>query len=169
MVEPRTAVQAGERVHVVGLFRRVAACLLDGLLLSPMLIFAAWLAFRVTGIPATTGRGLRPEALLDLLVWGGLPFYSIVAVAATIALLYSFLFVTLTGKTPGLRVLRSRVINVYGDRPEWWRSLFRCIALLIGLIPLGLGLLWIGFDREKRGLHDWLAGTYVVRSRPAGG
>jgi len=22
--------------------------------------------------------------------------------------------------------------------------------------------LWIGFDREKRALHDWVAGTYVV-------
>ena len=30
---------------------------------------------------------------------------------------------------------------------------------------LGLGFAWIGFDREKRGLHDWLAGTYVVRGR----
>jgi uncharacterized RDD family membrane protein YckC len=169
MVEPRTAAQGGERVHVVGLCRRVAACFVDGFLLSPVLLFAGWLAFRVTGIPATSSKGLRPEAVLDLLVWGGLPFYSIVAVAATIALLYSFLFVSLTGKTPGLRVLSSRVINVYGERPEWWRSLVRCIALLVGLIPLGLGLLWIGFDREKRGLHDWLAGTYVIRTGPAGG
>ena len=24
------------------------------------------------------------------------------------------------------------------------------------------GLLWIGFDREKRGLHDWLTHTYAV-------
>jgi uncharacterized RDD family membrane protein YckC len=29
---------------------------------------------------------------------------------------------------------------------------------------LALGFLWIGFDREKRGLHDWLADTYVVRA-----
>jgi uncharacterized RDD family membrane protein YckC len=28
---------------------------------------------------------------------------------------------------------------------------------------LFLGFLWIGFDSEKRGLHDWIAGTYVVR------
>jgi uncharacterized RDD family membrane protein YckC len=24
--------------------------------------------------------------------------------------------------------------------------------------------LWIGFDREKRGLHDWIADTYVVKA-----
>ena len=27
-----------------------------------------------------------------------------------------------------------------------------------------LGFLWIGFDSEKRGLHDWIAGTYVIRA-----
>ena len=29
--------------------------------------------------------------------------------------------------------------------------------------PGGLGVLWIAFDREKRGFHDHLARTYVVR------
>ena len=28
---------------------------------------------------------------------------------------------------------------------------------------LFLGFLWIGFDSEKRGLQDWIAGTYVIR------
>jgi len=37
--------------------------------------------------------------------------------------------------------------------------------LVVGFALAGLGLLWIGFDREKRGLHDWIAGTYVIRTR----
>jgi uncharacterized RDD family membrane protein YckC len=24
--------------------------------------------------------------------------------------------------------------------------------------------LWMGFDSEKRGLQDWIAGTYVIRA-----
>jgi uncharacterized RDD family membrane protein YckC len=27
-----------------------------------------------------------------------------------------------------------------------------------------LGFLWVGFDSEKRGLHDWIAGTYVIKA-----
>ena len=50
------------------------------------------------------------------------------------------------------------------ERPEWWRAFLRGWAVLLGVALLGMGLLWIGFDREKRGLHDWLAGTYVIRS-----
>ena len=79
------------------------------------------------------------------------------------------LFVAITGRTPGLKLLRVRVINVYGERPEWWRACLRCGGFVIGLLLLGLGLLWIGFDRHKRGLHDWLAGTYVVRQRIGSG
>ena len=35
---------------------------------------------------------------------------------------------------------------------------------LAGLATAFLGFLWIGFDAEKRGLHDWIAGTYVIRA-----
>jgi uncharacterized RDD family membrane protein YckC len=31
------------------------------------------------------------------------------------------------------------------------------------VFTLGLGFLWIGFDSEKRGLQDWVSGTYVVK------
>jgi len=34
------------------------------------------------------------------------------------------------------------------------------MALSVGLA--GLGLLWCIFDRERRALHDHLAGTYVI-------
>ncbi len=157
---------AEARVHVAGLWRRVAAGLIDGLILSPVLILAGWLAFRLTDMPPLSSSGFRPELLLELFLWGGLPFYSVVAIALALAQLYAFLFVTLTGKTPGLLVLRARVINIYGHQPEWWRTLLRCSGLLLALSLLGLGLVWIGFDREKRGLHDWLAGTYVIRGGP---
>ena len=36
-------------------------------------------------------------------------------------------------------------------------------GLVLGLAIAVLGFLWIAFDSEKRGWHDWLAGTYVVK------
>ena len=42
---------------------------------------------------------------------------------------------------------------------------FAAITFAVGSVAtLGLGFFWIGFDSEKRGLHDWLAGTYVVKA-----
>ncbi|HEY4989416.1 MAG TPA: AIR carboxylase family protein, partial [Opitutaceae bacterium] len=31
------------------------------------------------------------------------------------------------------------------------------------VLALGLGFIWIAFDREKQGWHDKIAGTVVVR------
>ncbi len=47
-----------------------------------------------------------------------------------------------------------------------WRAAVRAVGYLVALATGGLGFLWVGFDREKRGLHDWLAGTYVIKSPP---
>lgn len=32
-------------------------------------------------------------------------------------------------------------------------------------LPLGLGNLWVGWDRRKQGWHDRIAGTCVIRER----
>ena len=44
----------------------------------------------------------------------------------------------------------------------------RYFGYFISGIPLGLGIIWIAFDRRKQGWHDKLAGTVVVRRKNAG-
>ena len=39
----------------------------------------------------------------------------------------------------------------------------RYLGYFVSTIPLGLGLLWVGFDRRKQGWHDKMANTVVVR------
>ena len=60
--------------------------------------------------------------------------------------------------------MRVTVIDAYGERPSMARALVRTLALTAVVGAAGARLLWIGFDREKRGLHDWLADTYVVKA-----
>ncbi|MGA7985503.1 MAG: RDD family protein [Burkholderiales bacterium] len=38
----------------------------------------------------------------------------------------------------------------------------RFLGYFVSIVPLGLGFLWIAFDRKKRGWHDLIAGTVVV-------
>jgi len=43
----------------------------------------------------------------------------------------------------------------------------RYFGYFLASIPLGLGLLWVAFDKRKQGWHDKLAGTVVIReTRP---
>jgi Tol biopolymer transport system component len=59
----------------------------------------------------------------------------------------------------------TRIIDVYGERPSVARAAARTGGYLACVATLGLGFLWIGFDSERRGLHDWVAGTYVVKEK----
>ena len=80
-----------------------------------------------------------------------------------IGMTYLLVFQIVLGRTLGMRVMRMKIIDVYGDRPSPARCLARCGGYLAGVATLFLGFLWMGFDSEKRGLHDWIAGTYVIR------
>jgi uncharacterized RDD family membrane protein YckC len=81
-----------------------------------------------------------------------------------IGMTYLVVFHIVLGRTLGMRVLKMKVIDVYGDAPSPARSLVRCAGYLASVATLFLGFLWVGFDSEKRGLHDWIAGTYVIRA-----
>ena len=75
--------------------------------------------------------------------------------------LYFVFFWSLGGQTPGMRLLGLRVAH-NGRPPGVARSLVRYVALLVSTIPLCLGLVPILFDRRRRGLLDFVAGTTVL-------
>ncbi len=81
-----------------------------------------------------------------------------------IILCYFTLFVGCCGQTPGKMLLGLRIMRPNGQRIGYGRSFARWIAQCLALLPLGLGFLMIAFSRRKRGLHDKLAGTMVVRT-----
>jgi uncharacterized RDD family membrane protein YckC len=81
---------------------------------------------------------------------------------AGLVILYHLFGVGMAGQTLGMRVVRIRVIASRGRPPGAVRGLVRVLALLVSVLPGGLGWLWAIFDREHRALHDHIAGTYVI-------
>ena len=75
--------------------------------------------------------------------------------------IYFVFFWSLAGQTPGMRLAGVRVTHA-GRAPGVVRSTVRYVALLASTIPLLLGLVPILFDRRRRGLHDFVAGTAVL-------
>ncbi len=76
---------------------------------------------------------------------------------------YFVVFWTLTGQTPAMRLMRMRVVDAQGESPGFGRSIVRFVGILLAIIPLFAGFLPMLFDRRRRGLQDYLAGTTVVR------
>jgi uncharacterized RDD family membrane protein YckC len=67
--------------------------------------------------------------------------------------------------TIGKRVLKISVVDKNGDRISFNRSIGRNTSKILSIIPFFLGLLWVAFTKEKKGWHDMIAKTYVVKGR----
>jgi uncharacterized RDD family membrane protein YckC len=76
--------------------------------------------------------------------------------------IYFAVFWSGTGQTPGMRVMRVRVVTASGGPVSFLRSLVRFAGLILAIAPLFLGFLPVPFDRRRRALPDFLAGTVVV-------
>jgi uncharacterized RDD family membrane protein YckC len=75
---------------------------------------------------------------------------------------YFVLFWTLTGETPGMRLMALRVISRDGDPLGFGQALLRLIGAILAAIPFFAGYLLILVDDRRRGLHDMIAGTTVI-------
>jgi len=139
-----------------GFFRRATAFCIDLaiiLLLSVVLAFLCYVGYKI-GL-ATHGRAVSWENSTELLMF----------LASGCSFLFGAYFVVfhgMEGKTIGKWLLCLRVVGV-AQRPVTYRqSAVRCLGT-VGFAPLVLGFLWILWSREKRGWHDLLARTWVIR------
>jgi uncharacterized RDD family membrane protein YckC len=141
-----------------GFFRRVGAFLIDAgmiLLLSALMGAMSYVGYKV-GLSAherpITWNNAAPLVSFLTLAWMAL------------ATIYFVAFHGMEGKTVGKWLFGLRVVGV-GQRPiSYRRALLRWIGTVgLGGASLGLAFLWILWQREKRGWHDFLARTWVVR------
>ena len=126
--------------HYAGFWRRAGAMLLDstiftvliGLLLGPAYAEAE----------ATSFEGMLSNAL-----W----------LVVTVVLWVKFL------GTPGKLLLDCQVVDADSFAPLTLRqAVLRYLGYLASLLPLGLGFLWVAWDRRKQGFHDKIANTVVL-------
>jgi uncharacterized RDD family membrane protein YckC len=70
------------------------------------------------------------------------------------------------GGTPGLRLLGLRLVDWKHQVPiGYLRALLRALALVVTFLTLGIGFLLPLFRRDRKALHDLLAGTSVTHRR----
>lgn len=72
------------------------------------------------------------------------------------------LFWSLGGQTPGMRFLSIRLMQDGSRDVTLGRAIKRLFALVVALLPLGLGYFWILRDPSRHAWHDTMTGTEVV-------
>jgi uncharacterized RDD family membrane protein YckC len=107
----------------------------------------------IAGAIASLVNELRPAWLVGLIA--GVAWFLVVGG-------YFVVFWTVTGHTPGMRLMCVRVQGRDGEPPHVIRSMVRFVAMLLCIVPIFLGFLPVALTERRRGLHDMLAGTVVV-------
>jgi uncharacterized RDD family membrane protein YckC len=80
---------------------------------------------------------------------------------AVLAMLYHVFFLLLAAKTPGMKWACLSLRTFGGQKLTLDERCGRLGALVLSLLPVGLGVAWAIFDDEHLSWHDRLSGTYV--------
>jgi uncharacterized RDD family membrane protein YckC len=162
----RSSRGAAATVFVVGFWKRAVAATIDLAIVIPVALVVTWIVSKIAGVhlPPNNLRLTDLDLWLDLVLATDPALVMGLVLFLAIGLVYLVVAHIVLGRTLGMRVLKMKVIDVYGDPPSPARCLIRCAGYLASVASLFLGFLWIGFDSEKRGLQDWIAGTYVIRA-----
>jgi uncharacterized RDD family membrane protein YckC len=137
-------------LEYVGFWMRVWASIIDTVL---MLVIIAPVVSWIYGADYwLSGEIIQGPA--DFLVTWVLPAVAVV------------LFWIYRQATPGKMAIGARIVDATtGGKPTTGQLIGRYLAYYVSTLPLLIGFIWVGIDQRKRGFHDMLAGTVVVRAR----
>jgi uncharacterized RDD family membrane protein YckC len=150
-----------------GFWLRFLAYLIDGLILSPVLIVFFFIGAAMTGglahlMAISSQRGeVDPAAVFSLV--------SLLATFVAITLLLRWLYSAYleSGEkqaTWGKQVLGLYVTDLHGQRISFAHASGRFFAKMISsLIPAGIGYIMAGFTEKRQALHDMIASTLVLK------
>ena len=150
-------------------FARVA----EGTLYSSQVRYAGfWVRF-VAKLIDTSVVGLFNticfQIILTSLFPPGTALYFILQVLSallsfTVFIAYTTWFVGRFGATPGKMIFGLEIIRPDGGQISYPRAFGRFFAEIVSGIALNIGYIMVGFDEEKRSLHDRICDTRVIRT-----
>jgi uncharacterized RDD family membrane protein YckC len=155
-----------------GFWERVAAYLIDGLILSiPFGAVVVGLIFAFGGFGMMLHRNAvdapaDPGAALALMApMFGVLFLGMFVFIALQWLYFAGMESSERQATFGKSVMSLRVSNYEGRRISFGHATGRFFAKIVsGMIPLAIGYIMAAFTAKKQALHDLIAGTLVLKS-----
>lgn len=131
-------------MEYLGFWPRVVASIIDNIITG------------IAGVPIGIACGLMGQ--------GAVFFGQILGFVMGIA--YVLVFWNWKGATPGKMAFNAVIVDAKtGAKPSGGTYVVRYLGYIPSILVLGLGFLWVAWDPQKRGWHDMLAGTIVVRPR----
>jgi len=154
----REGVNTGFGYQYAGFWIRVGAKLIDSIIMGfvSMLILVP-MVFMITQMDFVSFDDTNPNDY-------GVVIFILVFYAITISLqvFYPTFFVGKYAATPGKMMLGLQVIRPDGERVSYLRAFGRFWAEMLSAMAMYIGYIMVGFDEEKKSLHDLICDTRVI-------
>ena len=137
-----------EEVKYVGFWARFVATILDNIWLAVVIYGLLWLLIGSDAFSIEAEFSILAGFILYVL-----PFILVIV------------FWKLKSATPAKMLFKMKIVDAGTLEPvSTLRLIVRYFGYIISLIPLGLGFIWIAFDKKKQGFHDKIAKTVLVKT-----
>lgn len=148
-----TPENVGIGYDVAGLGSRMIAQLLDNLIVGLLLLLVT------VAVAALFSSNDSRSVALTVLAAAGVDIFAYIGYFAGCEMVSG-------GRTPGKSANQLRVLDITGAAPRPGQLLVRNVARIVDVF-LGLGVVVMFVNGHSRRIGDFLAGTVVVRVRPA--
>ncbi|MGE3844000.1 MAG: RDD family protein, partial [Vicinamibacterales bacterium] len=146
-VQPvRRTEESGDRPAAIGV--RLGAAFVDAVILIAIDFAVVYFTLQLTQ--------------LDFTRVGSLPFLPLLAFIALLNGGYFIGFTVASGQTIGKMATGIQVVSESARKVSLGAAILRAAGLLVTVLSVGVGYLPALFGRERRALHDRLAGTRVI-------
>jgi uncharacterized RDD family membrane protein YckC/ribosomal protein L40E len=161
--------QVGSGYEYIGRFAgfwiRLLAYFIDGIILNivtSVIMMITFLSIYGSISDFSWFSMIESSGTLDSSFW---PFYWLTVLTGLIVeTVYYTVATGKWGRTIGKAALRLKVLKPDGSRVSYWRAFGRSWAYILNGFTLGIGFLVIAFTQKKRGLHDYICDTVVIKT-----
>ena len=144
---PAAAAATGHAIHQAPFSLRMMAATID---------FAIIVAMVSVGALGIAGHLVHPMPIKTAETGAGIALLAV-------AVLYQAFFLLTTLSTPGMLYAGISLCTFEDEFPTRMQMRDRLGALMVSLLPMGLGLVWSIFDEDHLSWHDRLSRTYQRR------
>jgi uncharacterized RDD family membrane protein YckC/ribosomal protein L40E len=150
------------QIRHAGFWIRVVAYIIDGFLIGivadmvtiPLFFHYIGLSFDYN---SWLSSGTIPTGFWIYYLWSLLIVFLVGVVYYTFA-------IGKWGRTIGKMAVKVKVVKPDGSRVSYWRAFGRGLAFYLNQFTIGFSFLIIAFTSKKRGLHDYIADTVVIKT-----
>lgn len=147
--------QQNRPAEYAGFWIRVAASLIDGIILS----VAMWTVIFIIGMLFVGGAASGSDLTSTAAIAGGMALYGLALIGYV--LYFSIMESSARQATLGKMAVGIKVGDQNGNRISFANALGRYFSKIISAMILYIGFMMVGWDDRKQGLHDKIAGTFV--------